>query len=108
MTCHKSQIRPLDRKHAHTKLHSVLFLYLLTKFQSDPQRESYDNFPQVTYFECNSRVYKKTNFVRSYLRKYRAKSSEIRIQGSTQFLLKFFFFGNSETSQKKVIAKIPR
>ena len=57
------------------------FSVLLTKFQSDPQRESYDDFPQVTCLECNSGVYKKTNFLRSYLRKYRAKSSEIRTQG---------------------------
>ena len=34
------------------KLQSVLFLYLLTKFQSDAQRESYDDFPQVT---CRNR-----------------------------------------------------
>ena len=62
------------------------------KFQSDPQRESYDDFPQVTCLECNSRVYKKTNFLRSYLYKYSAKSSEIWSQGSVQLHLKLFFF----------------
>ena len=86
---------------SHKKLQSVLFLYLLTKLQSDAQKESYDAFPQVTCFECNSGVCKKTNFLRSYLRKYRAKSSEIRTQGSARCLLKWVFFVTSETSQKK-------
>ena len=81
------------------------FLYLLTKFQSDPQRESYDDFPQVTCLECNSGVYKKTNFLKSYLRKYSEKSSEIRIQGSARVLLKWVFFATSETSQKKSYSK---
>ena len=71
------------------------------KFQSDPQRESYDDFPQVTCFECNLGVCKKTNFLRSYLRKYHVKGSEIRTQGLTRFLLKWVFFATSETSQKK-------
>jgi len=96
-----SLFRPLALKNIYKKLQSVLFLYLLTKFQSDPQRESYDDFPQVTCLECNSGVCKKTNFLRSYLRKYRAKSSEIRTRGSARCLLKWFFFVTSETSQKK-------
>ena len=75
-------------------------MYLLTKFQSNAQRESYDDFPQVTCFECNSGVCKNTNFLRSYLRKYHAKSSEIWTQGSARFLLKWVFFETSETSQK--------
>ena len=91
----------MDLKNACKKLQSVLFLYFLTKFQSDPQRESYDDFPQVTCFECNSGVCKKTNFLRSYLRNYHVKSSEIWIQGSARFLLKWVFFVTSETSQKK-------
>jgi len=69
------------------------------KFQSDAQRESYDDFPQVTCFECNSGVCKNTNFL-SYLRKYHGKSSEIWTQGSARFLLKWIFFATSETSQK--------
>ena len=101
MTCHKSLFRTLALKNIYKKLQSVLFLYLLTKFQSYAQRESYDDFPQVTCFECNSRVSKKTKFLRSYLCKYHAKSSEIWIQGSAQFLLKWVFFATSETSQKK-------
>jgi len=91
----------MDLKNAYKKLHSVLFLYLLTKFQFDLQRESYDDFPQVTCLECNSGLCKKTNFLRSYLRKYSAKRSEIQSQGSAQFLLKWVFFVTSETSQKK-------
>ena len=78
------------------------------KFQSDAQKESYDDFPQVTCFECNSGVCKKANFLRSYLRQYRAKSSEIRTQHSAPILIKWGFCVNSETSQKKVIAKMPR
>ena len=105
MTCHESLFLPLDLKNAYKKLQSILFLYLLTKFQSDAQKESYDNFPQVTCLECNSGVYKKTNFLRSYLRKYSAKSSQIWTQDSERFLLKLFFFATSETSQKKSYSK---
>ena len=101
MTCHKALFQPLNLKHTYKKPQSVFFLYLLTKFQSDPQRESYDDFPQVTCFECNSGVCKKTNFLRSYLRKYRAKSYKIRTQGSARFLLKWVSFATSETSQNK-------
>ena len=91
------------------KLQSVLFLYLLTKFQSNAQKESYDDFPQVTCFECNSGACKKANFLRSYLRKYRAKSSEIRTQCSAPILLKWVFFCDfwNVTKKKKVIAKMP-
>ena len=78
------------------------------KFQSDAQRESYDDFPQVTFLECNSGVCKKTNFLRSYLRQYRVKRFEIQTQDAARFLLKWGFFATSETSQKKVIAKMPR
>ena len=108
MTCHESLFRPLDLKNTHNKLESVLFLYLFTKFQSDPQREIYDDFPQVTCFECNSGVCKNTNFLRSYLRKYRAKSSEIRTQASAKFLLKWIFLRLLKRYRKNVIAKIPR
>ena len=94
MKCHVSNFRPLALKTIYKKLQSVLFLYILTKFQSNPQRESYDDFPQVTCLECNSGVCKKTNFLRSYLRKYSAKSSEIRTRGSALFLLKWVFFLN--------------
>ena len=101
MKCHVSMFRSLALKKIYKKLQSVLFLYLLTKFQSDAQRESYDDFPQVTCLECNSGVCKKTNFLRSYLCKYSAKSSEIRTRDSVRFLLKWVFFLASETLQKK-------
>ena len=78
------------------------------EFQSDPQRESYDDFPQVTCLECNSGVCKKTNFLRSYLRKYRAKSSKIWTQGSAWFLLKWVFLWLLKHHRKKGIAKMPR
>jgi len=91
----------MDLKNTYKKLQSVLSLYLLTKFQSDLQRESYDDFPQVTCLECNSGVCKRTNFLRSYFSKYSAKRSEIRIRGSVRFLLKWFFFATFETSQNK-------
>ena len=101
MTCHESLFQPLDLKTTHKKLQSFLFLYLFTKFQSDPQGESYDDFPQVTCFECNSRVCKKTNFLRSYLHNYSAKCSEIWTRDLAGRLLKWGFFSTSETSQKK-------
>ena len=82
------------------KLQSVFFLHLLMKFQSNAQRKSYDDFPQVACLECNSGVCKKTNFLKSYLCKYSAKSSEIQTRSSTRFLLKWVFFVTSETSQK--------
>ena len=49
-------------------------MYLLTKFQSDAQREIYDDFPQVSCLECNLGACKKANFLRSYLYKYSAKA----------------------------------
>ena len=108
MKCHVYNFRYLVLKKIYKKLQSVLFLYLLTKFQSDPQRESYDDFPQVTCFECNSGVCKKTNFLRSYLRKYRAKRSEIQTQGSARFLLKWVFLRLLKHHRKHVILKMPR
>ena len=96
-----SLFQPLALKNIYKKLQSVLFLYLLTKFQSNAPRKSYDDFPQVTCLECNSGICKKTNFLRSYLRKYHVKSSEIRTEGSARFLLKWVCFATSETSQKK-------
>ena len=98
---HESPFRPLALYNIQKKLQSVLFLYLFTKFQSNPQRKSYDDFPQVTCLECNSGVCKKTNFLRSYLRKYSVKSSEIRIQDLERFLLKWVFLATFETSQNK-------
>ena len=92
MTCHESLFRPLSLKNIYKKLQSVLFLYLLTKFQSDAQRESYDDFPQVTCLECNLGVCKKTNFLRSYLREYSPKRSEIQTRDSMRCLLKWVFF----------------
>ena len=100
MTCHVSLFRPLALKHIYKKPQSILFLYLLMKFQSDAQRECYDDFPQVTCFECNSGFCKRTNFLRSYLCKYSAKVSEIRTRDSARFLLKWVFVLTSETSQE--------
>ena len=92
-------------KNIYKKLQSILFLYLLNKFQSNAQREWYDYFPQVTYLECNSGVCKKTNFLTSYLHKYSTKIFEIRIQGSARFFLKWVFFSTFETSPKKRYSK---
>ena len=75
------------------------------KFQSDPHRENYDYFPQVTCLECNWGVCKKTNFLRSYLRKYSTKSSDIQTGGLARFLLKWVFFSTHETSQRKGYSK---
>ena len=108
MMCHESLFRSMDLKTTYKKLQSVLFLYLLMKFQSDPQRESCDDFPQVTCLECNSGVCKKTNFFRSYLWKYSMKSSEIQIRGSAWFLLKWAFLRLLKFNKNKVIEKIPR
>jgi len=95
-------------KNIYKKLQFILFLYLLMKFQSDAQKESYDDFPQVTYLECNSGVCKKTNFLRSYLCKYSTKSSEIRTRDSARCLLRWFFLIFWNIAENKVIAKMPR
>jgi len=108
MTCHESLFQPLALKNIYKKLQSVLFPYLLTKFQSNAQRKSYDDFPQVTCLECNSGVCKKTNFLRSYLRKYSAKISEIRTRDLARCILKWVFFRLLKLHRKKVIAKMPR
>ena len=105
MKCHVSLFQPFVLKNIYKKLQSILFLYLLTKFHSDAHRESYDDFPQVTCFECNSGFYKRTNFLSSYLRKYPTKRSEIRTQSSAPILLKWVFFSTSATSQKKIYSE---
>jgi len=92
MMCHVSLFRPSALKNIYKKLHSILFLYLVKKFQSDAQREIYDDFPHITCLECNLGVCKKTNFLGSYLRTYSTKSSEIQTQGSVLFQLKWVFF----------------
>jgi len=78
------------------------------KFQSDAQRTSYDDFPQVTCLECNSGVCKNTNFLRSYLCKYSAKSSKSRTWVEGRCLLKWVFFRLLKRCRKNVIVKIPR
>ena len=107
-TCNESLFPPLDLENAYKKLPSVVFLHLLTKFQSDPQRESYDDFPQVTCLECNLGVCKKTNFLRSYLHKYHVKSFGIQTQGSARFFSNGCFLRLLKRHRKKVIAKMPR
>ena len=86
----------------------ILFLYLLMKFHSDAERESYDDFPQVTCLECNSGVCKKTNFLRSYIRKYSAKISKIKTRDLARCLLKWVFFQLLKRHRKNFIAKMPR
>ena len=97
-------------KNIYKKLQFVLFLYLLTKFQSNSQRETYGDFPQITCLKCNSRVYKKTSFLRSYLRNIAQKALNFRPEVQWDFVSNgFYFFFTSETSQKKkkIIAKMP-
>lgn len=90
------------------QLQSVVVMRLFTKFESNPQRESYVNFPNVTYLTWNSGACKNPNFLRTYLRKYRELRSEILSQGSSRFQLKWVLILASKASQKKVIAKMPR
>ena len=96
---HESLFQPLALKTTYKKLKSILFLYLM-KFQSDAQRESYDDFPKVNYLECNLGVCKKTNLLISYLCKCSAKSSKIWTWGSLWCLIKWVLLLASETSQK--------
>ena len=85
----------------HRKVQSVLFLYLLTQFQSDAQRESYDDFPQVTCLGCNSRACKSSKCLGLYLRKYSETRSEIQAQASSRFQRKWVLISESEPSYKK-------
>jgi len=62
----------------------------------------------MTCFSWNSGACKNPNFLRSYLCKYSEKSFEIWMHDLESVFLKWVFFLASETSQKKVIAKIPR
>jgi len=48
------------------------------KFESDAERDNYDDFPLVTYLECNRGVCRNPNFLKLYLRKYREIGSEIQ------------------------------
>jgi len=61
-------------------------------------------FPRSPIWNVIKESAKKTNFLRSYLRKYSTQSSEIWAQGSTRFLLKWVF-STFETSQKKIYSK---
>lgn len=71
------------------------------KFQYYAQRDSYDDFPMVTCFQCNSGVYGNPFFLKLYLRKYSEKGSENQIQGLNRSILKWVFVLPSETSYRK-------
>lgn len=85
MKCHVSLILPLDMKNIHRTLQYVLFLQLLTKFQFDAQRDSYDSLPQVICLGCNLGAYRNVKFLCLYLRKYSETRYEICAQASPQF-----------------------
>lgn len=89
---------PSDLKTIHRKAHSMLFLYILTKFQSDAQRERYDDFPKVTYLERNLGVCKNPNFFILYLQTYSDTRSEIQTLASPRFRLKWVLISESKTS----------
>jgi len=93
--------RHLDLKMIKRKLQFIIFMYLLMKFQSDAQRECYDDFPKVIYLGCNVGDYENPNILGSSIRKYRTKWSEIRSQGSSGFSIKWVLILCSEMSYEK-------
>ena len=84
---HVSFFSPLDLKLIERKQKSVYFHPLLTKFKSDAQRESYDDFPTVTCLRWNSGAWKNPNFHRSYIRKCCEPRSKIFTRSSSGFQL---------------------
>ena len=83
------------------KLKHILFLKLLTKFQFDAQRESYDDFPKVTYLGCNSGVCRNPNYLELYHQKYSEPRSEIWARDSPKLSLTWVLISNFETLYKK-------
>ena len=92
MACHVSLFPFSAMKLIHRKLKSIFLLPIFTEFQSDAQRESYDNGPKVTSFRWNLGAYKNPNFHISYLRKYCEPRSEIFTQRSSGLLRKWVLF----------------
>jgi len=59
------------------KLKSMKFWNFFTKFKYDAQRESYDNFPSLTFLRFNSGAYKNPKFFGPYLRRGSKQRYEI-------------------------------
>ena len=85
----------------HTRNYSPSSFYtFLRNFNPMLRAKVMTIFPRSPVWNVIQESTKKTNFLRSYLCQYSAKSFEIRTRGSVQFCLKWVFFA-SETSQKK-------
>ena len=108
MKCHVSIFRPLVLKEIYKKLRPVLFLYIFTKFQSYAHRESYDDFPQVTCFECNSGVCKRPTSSDHISANVMQKALKFGRKVQHDFFSNGFFLRLLKRHRKKFIAKIPR
>ena len=98
MTFHVSLFPPLALKLIDQKLPSVYLHPLFTSFQSDAQRERYEDFRTITSMRLNSEASKIPNFHRSYLWKYCEPSSEILWRCSSGFWLCTLKISDSEPS----------
>jgi len=108
MKSHVSQFWPLDLKDIHKKLQSILFMKLLMKFESDAQRESYDDFPKVTYLKCNSWVCQKLTSLDHISENIAREDLKFRPTVQTAFFSNGFFSYILKLRSENVIAKIPR
>ena len=75
------------------------------QFQSDSQRESYDDFPKFTCLGCNSGVCKNPKCLGLYLQKYNKPRFAIQSLASTSLLLKWVLIPESETLNKNNYSK---
>ena len=98
MAFHMSLFLHLALKLIEKKLHTMRYLPLFAKFQSDTQRESYDDFTKVTSLRWIFGACKNTDFHRSYLQKYWEPSSEIFTTASSGFQLHLIQISTSEPS----------
>ena len=101
MACHVSLFLHSALKFIQRKKNSMHYPPNFTEFQSDTQRESYDNFPKVTSLRWSWGACKNPNFHRSYLWKYCEPWSEIFTWASSGFRLRVIKISASQPLYKK-------
>ena len=104
-----SLLQPLVLKMIHNKLQVVLFLSLFRKFESNSQRESYQNFPKVTCLRWIHEPVKTLttsdhiaeNIVNQYLKFKHPLRQDFTQMGFFRFIIWSF-------AEKNFVVKIPR
>ena len=108
MTCHESLFQPLTLQIYKWKLQSVLFLYLLTKFQFDAHRESYDDFPRWPVLSVIQESAKRPTSSDHISENISWNALKYGPKVQRQVFSNGFFLRLLKLHRKKVIAKIPR